>query len=156
MGPTWVLSAPDGSHVGPMNLAIRGDLFSLIIPCITRLTSVVLLYHVIERWSYTIVVFVTMYMHVTWCPVDIGTSVEYAVAMVTNICLITGPFLFFCYLFRKFLIYFILRSNMFPRGPCTNRQAEVVIACHNSTPECYIVHRLIICEMITYLARRRN
>ena len=24
MGPTWVLSAPDGSHVGPMNLAISG------------------------------------------------------------------------------------------------------------------------------------
>ena len=23
MGPAWVLSAPDGSHVGPMNLAIR-------------------------------------------------------------------------------------------------------------------------------------
>ena len=23
MGPTWVLSAPDGPHVGPMNLAIR-------------------------------------------------------------------------------------------------------------------------------------
>ena len=22
MGPTWVLSAPDGPHVGPMNLAI--------------------------------------------------------------------------------------------------------------------------------------
>ena len=31
MGPTWVLSAPDGPHVGSMNLAIRGmfalDLF---------------------------------------------------------------------------------------------------------------------------------
>ena len=26
MGPTWVLSAPDGPHVGPMNLAIRGSL----------------------------------------------------------------------------------------------------------------------------------
>ena len=26
MGPTWVLSAPDGPHVGPMNLAIR-DIF---------------------------------------------------------------------------------------------------------------------------------
>ena len=26
MGPTWVLSAPDGPHVGPMNLAIRGVL----------------------------------------------------------------------------------------------------------------------------------
>ena len=25
IGPTWVLSAPDGLHVGPMNLAIRGD-----------------------------------------------------------------------------------------------------------------------------------
>ena len=24
IGPTWVLSAPDGAHVGPMNLAI-GD-----------------------------------------------------------------------------------------------------------------------------------
>ena len=23
MGPIWVLSAPDGPHVGPMNLAIR-------------------------------------------------------------------------------------------------------------------------------------
>ena len=26
MGPTWVLSAPDGPHVGPMNLAIRGGI----------------------------------------------------------------------------------------------------------------------------------
>ena len=25
MGPTWLLSAPDGPHVGPMNLAIRED-----------------------------------------------------------------------------------------------------------------------------------
>ena len=24
MGPTWVLSAPNGPHVGPMNLVIRG------------------------------------------------------------------------------------------------------------------------------------
>ena len=28
MKPTWVLSAPDGPHVGPMNLAIREDLNS--------------------------------------------------------------------------------------------------------------------------------
>ena len=26
MGPTWVLSAPDGPHVGPMNLAIKNVL----------------------------------------------------------------------------------------------------------------------------------
>ena len=24
MGPTWVLSVPDGPHVGPMKFAIRG------------------------------------------------------------------------------------------------------------------------------------
>ena len=29
MGPTWVLSAPDGPHVGPMNLAIR----AVVIAC---------------------------------------------------------------------------------------------------------------------------
>ena len=28
MGPTWVLSAPDGPHVGPMNLAIKDCLMS--------------------------------------------------------------------------------------------------------------------------------
>ena len=26
MGPTWVLPAPDGPHIGPMSLAIRGSL----------------------------------------------------------------------------------------------------------------------------------
>ena len=31
MGPTWVLSAPDGPLVGPMNLAIR-DIFTLVMP----------------------------------------------------------------------------------------------------------------------------
>ena len=25
MGPTWVLSAPDAPHIGPVNLAIRDD-----------------------------------------------------------------------------------------------------------------------------------
>ena len=30
MGPTWVLSAPGGSHVGPMNLAITVVLFNCL------------------------------------------------------------------------------------------------------------------------------
>ena len=30
MGPTWVLSAPDGPHVGPMNLALRDDTCSCV------------------------------------------------------------------------------------------------------------------------------
>ena len=30
MGPTWVLSAPDGPHVGPLNLAIRGVMWSYL------------------------------------------------------------------------------------------------------------------------------
>ena len=29
MGPTWVLSAPDGPHVGPTNFAIRDDFFAI-------------------------------------------------------------------------------------------------------------------------------
>ena len=29
MGPTWVLSAPDGPHVGPMNLAIQPNMQQL-------------------------------------------------------------------------------------------------------------------------------
>ena len=47
MGPTWVLSAPDVPHVGPMNLAIRvpfshmppcSILFSLVTSCCTEIT----------------------------------------------------------------------------------------------------------------------
>ena len=33
MGPTWDLSAPDGPHVGPMNLAI-GDLTTIAVAII--------------------------------------------------------------------------------------------------------------------------
>ena len=29
VAPTWVLSAPDGPHVGPMNLVIREGLYTL-------------------------------------------------------------------------------------------------------------------------------
>ena len=29
MGPTWVLSAPDGPHIGPMNLDIRVPAYKL-------------------------------------------------------------------------------------------------------------------------------
>ena len=29
MGPTWVLSAPDGPHVGPINLAIRVHFYGM-------------------------------------------------------------------------------------------------------------------------------
>ena len=39
MGPTWVLSAPDGPHVGPMNLAI----WVTLAPAGSR--------HVAKRWS---------------------------------------------------------------------------------------------------------
>ena len=31
MGPTWILSAPDGPHVGPMNLAIKADRLIVLI-----------------------------------------------------------------------------------------------------------------------------
>ena len=32
MGPTWVLSAPAGPHVGPMNLAIKECLSVVLMP----------------------------------------------------------------------------------------------------------------------------
>ena len=40
MGPTWVLSAPDGPHVGPMNLAVRGVILDHVItaPDLTNFT----------------------------------------------------------------------------------------------------------------------
>ena len=40
MGPTWVLSAPDGPHVGPMNLALR-DVMSRILACYQIKTPVI-------------------------------------------------------------------------------------------------------------------
>ena len=36
MGPTWVLSAPDGPHFGPMNLAIR---VALLVPVKAQVES---------------------------------------------------------------------------------------------------------------------
>ena len=54
MGPTWVLSAPDGSHVGPTNLAIRDPFLWLleasVAVIVNSLISPILspaLYHVI-------------------------------------------------------------------------------------------------------------
>ena len=38
MGPTWDLSAPDGPHVGPTNLAIRGRLRVMTVSDWCRLT----------------------------------------------------------------------------------------------------------------------
>ena len=32
MGPTWVLSAPDGPHIGPINLAIREGTWTAVPP----------------------------------------------------------------------------------------------------------------------------
>ena len=45
MGPTWVLSAPDGPHVGPMNLAIRAVHFYFYqVTCWPSLTLVPLVH----------------------------------------------------------------------------------------------------------------
>ena len=58
MGPTWVLSAPGGPHVGPMNLVVR-DLFRyrdyhLKVPiikiqdCFIFTMGILMLYHLID------------------------------------------------------------------------------------------------------------
>ena len=51
MGPTWVLSAPDGPHVGPMNLAIR-----VIMPPTLQL-------HLPQRFQNTIQTFKVIWLH---------------------------------------------------------------------------------------------
>ena len=38
MGPTWLLSAPDGPHVGPMNLAIRVLLSTSVIALLSMIS----------------------------------------------------------------------------------------------------------------------
>ena len=50
MGPTWVLSAPDGPHVGPMNLVIKVPAFRVaktadVAPARPRRESVRSMYH---------------------------------------------------------------------------------------------------------------
>ena len=53
MGPTWVLSAPDGPHVGPMNLAIRAPAQANISHyCWAQAmaTSVFIYYHIYSYW----------------------------------------------------------------------------------------------------------
>ena len=43
MGPTWVLSAPDGPHTGPMNLAIRDTMAYVRSICVYRTANWVLI-----------------------------------------------------------------------------------------------------------------
>ena len=47
MGPTWVLSAPDGPHVCPTNLAIR-------VAIICRLIAVMTQTYINQTWSITV------------------------------------------------------------------------------------------------------
>ena len=42
MGPIWVLSAPDGPHVGPMNLAIWVYISQIVYELLIYILSVVM------------------------------------------------------------------------------------------------------------------
>ena len=67
MGPTWVLSAPYGPHVGPMNLAIR-EPFPAVARC--------------NKWANTdigIVWFISMHWHVLCLNVRWSTACTYDV-----------------------------------------------------------------------------
>ena len=50
MGPIWVLSAPDGLHVGPTNLAIRVIRWQLLAPDIHIVSSTPCILRVLNRW----------------------------------------------------------------------------------------------------------
>ena len=49
MGPTWVLSVPDGPHVGPMNVAISVSIVNTLkkIDCVIIALLVVFPYHMV-------------------------------------------------------------------------------------------------------------
>ena len=54
MGPTWVLSAPDGSHVGPMNLANRASIQTHLCPPVLNRQGVVEIsrvYNIFHQWQ---------------------------------------------------------------------------------------------------------
>ena len=72
MGLTWVLSAPDGPHVGPMNLAIR-DVLLIALLCIVTTAcgmEVYLIKTIPKRSTYVLIahykVFLLVCIFVTW------------------------------------------------------------------------------------------
>ena len=81
MGPTWVLSAPDGPHVGPMNPAIRdpngddGSCFTVCIPSVVIATMTAV-------WERTSMSPTVDTWHSNW-QVHIGSS------MLASSCIIT-------------------------------------------------------------------
>ena len=54
MGPTWVLSAPDGPHVGPMNLAIRDSYCQGSYHCGQHSTSAITKHDWLAAWMSVI------------------------------------------------------------------------------------------------------
>ena len=79
MGPTWALSAPDGPHVGPMNLAIRDGLvpgvgfvsiWSHMAMCqflVKGLVIILLLYqHALKDFEEHICVYVCSFNRICW------------------------------------------------------------------------------------------
>ena len=58
MGPTWVLSAPDGPHVGPMDLAIRDVMWDAV-GIVLHMASYSSVFSIYGGWKYS--------FHVAWC-----------------------------------------------------------------------------------------
>ena len=71
MGPTWVLSAPDGPHVGPTNLVIREQLqvLQLVIFHTPQIYVVRkhLSYHRLGKIVLTCVIFTNAEVHFCFC-----------------------------------------------------------------------------------------
>ena len=69
MGATWVLSAPGGPHVGPMNLAIREDLLRQMI-----------LYHSLDSPTHSFLFFGEMGIKVDACRMFQGLNTEVGIS----------------------------------------------------------------------------
>ena len=72
MGPTWVVSAPGGPHVGPMNLAIRGHLWAPSLTYILHLLLshynwlCVIIIHVITNKGVPLYTLIELWNHLYW------------------------------------------------------------------------------------------
>ena len=79
MGPTWVLSAPDGPHVGPMNLTTRGSTQAAVHPKNgeSNLHFFALHYDVVQAdYIHILQGFFTGTLVVTWLPQCQGVTLK--------------------------------------------------------------------------------
>ena len=120
MGPTWVLSAPDGPHAGPMNLVIREGInvcwYLYLILGMKHVTIINNTEHIVIHYSmpHCLLVFIA----INWCWIS---WTRYEVSTVTIDDTTTGPHCVACSLSP--LITRFMGQTWGPSGATGTRRA---------------------------------